>query len=151
MPRSKLIFSESDWLERIESLLGYLTIAMSWDGLLVVTGDVNKDMQKPSDNNLTRNYQTLLEAFSLKQIVTKPTRVTRTSKTLIDHIVVSFSTKHHLHWRHTLLYGWRPRLHCSHASMCAYQDFKLAFSFYGMRRNWMKMHWRRIFLYFLWT
>ena len=87
MCRSKLILSESDWLERIESLLGYLT--MIWDGLLVVTGDVNIDMQKPSDN-LTRNYQTLLEAFSLKQIVTKPTRVTRTSKTLIDHIVVNF-------------------------------------------------------------
>ena len=87
MYRSKLILSESDWLEHIESLLGYLT--MSWDGLLVVTGDVNIDMQKPS-NNLTRNYQTLLEAFSLKQIVTKPTRVTRTSKTLIDHIVVNF-------------------------------------------------------------
>ena len=87
MYRSKLILSESDWLERIESLLGYLT--MSWDGLLFVTGDVNIDKQKPSDN-LTRNYQTLLEAFSLKQIVTKPTRVTRTSKTLIDHIVVNF-------------------------------------------------------------
>ena len=65
------ILSESDWLERVESLLGYLT--MSWDGLLVVTGDVNIDMRKPSDN-LTRKYQTLLEAFSLKQIVTKPTR-----------------------------------------------------------------------------
>ena len=62
---------------------------MSWDGLLVVTGDVNIDMRKPSDN-LTRKYQTLLEAFSLKQIVTKPTRVTRISKTLIDHIVVNF-------------------------------------------------------------
>ena len=73
MYRSKLILSESDWLERVESLLGYLT--MSWDGLLVVTGDVNIDMRKPSDN-LTRKYQTLLEAFSLKQIVTKPTRVT---------------------------------------------------------------------------
>ena len=73
MYRSKLILSESDWLECIESLLGYLT--MSWDGLLAVTGDVNIDMQKPSDN-LTRNYQTLLEAFSLKQIVTKPNRVT---------------------------------------------------------------------------
>ena len=84
MYRSKLILSESDWLERVDSLLGYLT--MSWDGLLVVTGDVNIDMRKPSDN-LTRKYQTLLEAFSLKQIVTKPTRVTRTSKTLIDHVV----------------------------------------------------------------
>ena len=78
------ILSESDWLERVESLLGYLT--MSWDGLLVVTGDVNIDMRKPSDN-LTRKYQTLLEAFSLKQIVTKPTRVTGTSKT---HILVNF-------------------------------------------------------------
>ena len=87
MYRSKLKLSESDWLEGVESLLGYLT--MSWDGLLVVTGDVNIDMRKPSDN-LTRKYQTLLEVFSLKQIVTKPTRVTRTSKTLINHIVVNF-------------------------------------------------------------
>ena len=71
-------------MEGIESLLGYLT--MSWDGLLV-----NIDMRKPSDN-LTRNYKTLLEALSLKHIVTKPTRVTRTSKTLNNHIniVVNF-------------------------------------------------------------
>ena len=63
---------------------------MSWDGLLVETGDVNIDMRKPS-NKKARKYQTLLEALSLKQIVTKPTRVTRTSKTLIDHVVVNFS------------------------------------------------------------
>ena len=76
MYMSRPILSESDWLEGIESLLSYLT--MSRDGLLVVTGDVNIDMQKPlskhlASSNLSRNPL-----------------VTRTSKTLIDHIFVNF-------------------------------------------------------------
>ena len=87
MYRSTRILSDTDWLERMDALLGNITA--NWDGLLVVTGDVNIDMLKPS-NILTRKYQAMLDVFGLHQMVSKPTRVTRTSKTLLDHIVSNY-------------------------------------------------------------
>ena len=45
-------------------------------------------MLKPSDSH-TKQYQSILDAFGCHQHVTKPTRITRTSKTLIDHIVIN--------------------------------------------------------------
>ena len=62
MYRSTRILSGTDWLERMDALLGNITA--NWDGLLVVTGDVNIDMLKPS-NILTRKYQAMLDVFGL--------------------------------------------------------------------------------------
>ena len=87
MYRSTRILSDTDWLERMDALLGNITA--NWDGLLVVTGDVNVDMLKPS-NILTQKYQAMLDVFGLHQMVSKPTRVTRTSKALLDHIVTNY-------------------------------------------------------------
>ena len=36
---SERILNPSSWLDSLESLLGHLTV--SWDGMLVLTGDVN--------------------------------------------------------------------------------------------------------------
>lgn len=87
---SERILSPTDWLDRLENLLGYLTV--SWDGILILTGDVNIDMLRPSDN-LTKKYQCILDVFGLTQIVTRPTRVTKRSKTLIDHIITNHPQK----------------------------------------------------------
>ena len=78
--------SPSDWLDAFEALLGYLTV--SWDGLLLSTGDTNIDILKPSDS-YTMQYQCILDTFGCHQHVTKPTRITRTSKTLVDRIVTN--------------------------------------------------------------
>ena len=78
--------SQSDWLDAFETLLAHLTV--SWDGLLLLTGDTNIDMLKPADSH-TKQYQSILDAFGCHQHVTKPTRITRKSKTLIDHIVTN--------------------------------------------------------------
>ena len=69
-----------------ESLLAHLTV--SWDGLLFLIGDTNIDILKPS-HKITKQYRSILEAHGCYQHVTKPTRITRTSKTLIDDIVTS--------------------------------------------------------------
>ena len=45
-------------------------------------------MLRPSDH-LTKRYQGVLDMFELTQIVERPTRATRTSKTLIDHIITN--------------------------------------------------------------
>ena len=82
-----LLYSNSDWLECFESLLGYLTV--NWNGLLVLLGDINIDLLQPS-NNLTKQYQSILNVFGIQQMVNQPTHVTGTSRTLIDHIVTNY-------------------------------------------------------------
>ena len=87
---SERILSPSDWLNSLENLLGYLTVY--WDGMLMLTGDINIDMLRPSDH-LTKRYQGILDMFELTQIVKRPTRVTRTSKTLTDHFITNHPQK----------------------------------------------------------
>ena len=58
----------------------------------MLTGDINIDMLRPSDH-LTNRYQGILDMFELTQIVKRPTRVTRTSKTLIDHFITNHPQK----------------------------------------------------------
>ena len=87
---SERMLSLSDWLNSLENLLGYLTVCR--DGMLMLTGDINIDMLCPSDH-LTKRYQGILDMFELTQIVKQSTRVTRTSKTLIDHFITSHPQK----------------------------------------------------------
>ena len=42
---------------------------------------------------LTKRYQTILDVFGLTQVVTHPTRITKTTKTLIDHLNTSYPQK----------------------------------------------------------
>ena len=68
---SERMLSPSDWLNSLDNLLGYLTVY--WDGMLMLTGDINIDMLRPSDY-LTKRYQGILDLFELTQIVERPTR-----------------------------------------------------------------------------
>ena len=77
----------SYWLESFEDLLSHIT--STWDGMVVLTGDINFDLIGRPDSLVTR-YSNTLDMFGLEQIVTKPTRVTRTSRTLIDHINTNY-------------------------------------------------------------
>ena len=56
--------------------------------MLLLTGDINLDMFCPEMSEVKR-YNELLDSLSLKQMVTKATRITKTSKTLIDHIITN--------------------------------------------------------------
>ena len=42
-----------------------------------------------SRNPMTRQYQAVLDAFGFHQMIKQPTRITKTSRTIIDHIVTS--------------------------------------------------------------
>jgi exonuclease III len=85
--RSERMLSCNDWLDRFESLLGQ--VSLDWDGLLYVTGDVNIDMLN-SSHSMTKQYKSVLDVLGMHQHVTKPTRVTPTSRTLIDHIITNY-------------------------------------------------------------
>ena len=87
---SARILNPSSWLDSLERLLGHLPV--SWDGMLILTGDVNIDMLS-SPHYLTKRYQTILNVFGLTQVVTHPTRITKTTKTLIDHLITNYPRK----------------------------------------------------------
>lgn len=82
--RSDKLLSPSEWMDKIESLFGH--IVSQWDGLIVITGDMNIDLLKENDP-LQRQYNGVLEALNLNQHVTKATRTTIRTSTLIDHII----------------------------------------------------------------
>lgn len=84
------ILNPFSWLDCFESLLGHLTV--SWDGMLILTDDVNIDMLSPL-YYLTKKYQTILDVFGLTQVMTHPTRITKTTKTLVDHLNISYPQK----------------------------------------------------------
>ena len=56
--------------------------------MLILTGDMNIDLLNPVCAN-TEQYSELLEFFHLEQLSQWPTRVSKRSSTLIDHIVTN--------------------------------------------------------------
>ena len=54
MYRSERMLTSAEWLEHFESLHGYLTA--TWDGLIVVIGDINVDLLRPN-KPITSQYQ----------------------------------------------------------------------------------------------
>ena len=54
---------------------------------ILVLGDIN--INYLSDCSITRQMRSMCDEASLTQMITVPTRVTQTSKTLIDHILTS--------------------------------------------------------------
>ena len=82
--RSERIMPTQQWLDTIESLL--IDIITTWDGLLILMGDMNIDLMKPSDP-ITRSYKDMLQSLNLHQHITTPTRITQSSKTLIDLVI----------------------------------------------------------------
>ena len=78
------MMNTQDLLGRFDDLLS--NIMSTWDGLLIVTGDININLLDQADN-ITRQYMDILQGLNLTNHVTKPTRTTPTSKSLIDHLI----------------------------------------------------------------
>lgn len=76
----------SDWIQTSEDLLG--ANVASWDGMLLLAGDINRDMFRREMSEMKR-YNELLDSLNLKQMVTRATRMTKTSKTIINHIMTN--------------------------------------------------------------
>ena len=56
---------------------------------LYVCGDYNIELLQYENNNDTQNFLTLFQSLSLLPVISKPTRITDTTATLIDHIYVA--------------------------------------------------------------
>ena len=84
--RSESQMRYSEWIQAFEDLMN--DIVASWDGILLLAGDVNVDMLRPHKPDVKR-YTGVLNSLNLKQVVTKATRTTRSSRTLIDHVITN--------------------------------------------------------------
>ena len=80
----------NDWLENFDSLLSELTI--TWDGMLLITGEFNIDLFR-KDKLQVQKYMDILTTVDFKQLITKPTRTTQHSSTLIEHIITNMPTR----------------------------------------------------------
>ena len=70
----------STWMESFESMM---ELAILEAKEIIVMGDFNVNVM--NDSSSTRNWLLTTGSSNLTQLVTKPTRVTPTSETLIDH------------------------------------------------------------------
>ena len=88
--RSQALMTPSMWLNDLEDLLSHINTI--WDGMIVLTGDINIYYFKP-DDSITKQYLTLLDIFNLTEMITKATCVTQHSKALIDHIIINYFSR----------------------------------------------------------
>ena len=56
--------------------------------MLLLAGDIDLDMFRPEMSEVKR-YNELLDPLNLKQMVTKATRIMKTSETLIDYVITN--------------------------------------------------------------
>jgi hypothetical protein len=59
--------------------------------MFILFGDFNLDLIKLNENKQVKEYVDLLFSFGFLQIVTRPTRLSSSSATLIDHIITNVS------------------------------------------------------------
>ena len=86
--RVRNIFNKYCCLQHIVVLASDVPAYCPWDGTLLLTCDLNVDLQQP-DIHATKRYSDILKTMSLQQLVSKPTRTTQHSSTLIDHIITN--------------------------------------------------------------
>ena len=60
---------------------------------IIILGDFNTDMKGPLNSNLQRRLLECQTTFDLDQLIVEPTRITPTSRTIIDLILVSDPAK----------------------------------------------------------
>ena len=60
---------------------------------IIILGDFNTDMKGPLNSNLRRRLLEFQTTFDLDQLIVEPTRITPTSRTIIDLILVSDPAK----------------------------------------------------------
>lgn len=58
---------------------------------IILAGDMNIDLVKYNSNVHIKNYVDKLKSLGVYQVITAPTRITKTTKTLIDHIYLRFN------------------------------------------------------------
>ncbi|XP_047104490.1 uncharacterized protein LOC124734385 [Schistocerca piceifrons] len=75
------------FFEQLEDIIQHLSKTYAY---LIIIGDLNIDTSKNTDN--TKTLLDLLCIYNLKIKIDKPTRVTKHSETIIDHVITNIPT-----------------------------------------------------------
>ena len=81
--------SPIDQFEQFIDLFTNLCNNITLSGSVYLLGDINLDLLKYQNCEQVTTYVDILYSHGLLQIVTKPTRCTYSSATLIDHIITN--------------------------------------------------------------
>ena len=87
--RSESVMPFDEWMNEFENVLSFVRSSAVLP--LLITGDFNVNLLNDSSPKY-KPYMDVLEQFNLEQVTVKPTRVTPTAVSLIDHIIVSNKT-----------------------------------------------------------
>ena len=98
-----------------------------------VLGDMNYNLINLDKHEPTNNYHNILTSCSFKPLITKPTRITDSSKTLIDHIWTNDLRNTSIHNSHILITDITDHLPC--LSIVASPDILLKGYRYVTRRQ----------------
>ena len=72
-----------EWKDNFEELVDKM---YSEDKEIIIMGDINRDLMNMSIN---KDWSEFISSIGLEQLVNQPTRITKNSKTLIDHVYSS--------------------------------------------------------------
>jgi endonuclease/exonuclease/phosphatase (EEP) superfamily protein YafD len=89
-PTSHPTLSQADQLDQFMDLFANLISDLQNCYTDVhILGDLNIDVLKYDSSQLAQDYVDLLFSYGLLQVITKPTRLSNTSATLIDHVITA--------------------------------------------------------------
>ena len=81
--------NQTDFVDNLQDLLSKIPS----DSENFILGDFNIDMNSNRNCPLLKKYNSLLKSCGLYQIIDKPTRITESKSSLLDHILVSYRNK----------------------------------------------------------
>ena len=85
---------------------------------VIILGDLNIDMleENQSSASIRNRFNKILKAYNLQNVIHEPTRITKTSTTLIDHIIIPNSISHKLNNAHSV----DPAISDHHLIYCSF-------------------------------
>ena len=58
---------------------------------VIILGDINIDTSIPSNNTFSKPYKDILLGLGLRNLINKPTRITNSTETILDHILTNLN------------------------------------------------------------
>ena len=58
---------------------------------VVILGDINIDTSIPSNNSYSKPYKDILLSLGLRNLINKPTRITNSTETILDHVLTNLN------------------------------------------------------------
>ena len=103
------------FLEKFENIIREVT---SKRRNVIILGDLNIDMLEENQASapIRNQFNNLLNTHYLYNAITKPTRITENSKTLIDHIIIPNTCKHKINNAHSV----DPAISDHHLIFCSF-------------------------------